>query len=75
MSRHGPRLPARVTLPSAPMMPAWHVRDALGASKQVLHLWRVRSGFPSFIRDGRDYLTSTDAIADWLRAKGVEVVR
>lgn len=75
MNRPGLRLPPRVTLPTAPMMSGWHVRDALSASKQVISLWRKHRGFPRYHREGRDFFTSTDAIADWLEARGVKVVR
>ena len=75
MNRPGIRLPERVTLPSAPMIAAWHVRDALRVSKAVLHLWRRDKGFPNYHREGRGSYTSTDAIAEWLTARGVEVVR
>lgn len=70
-----PALPSRVTLPAAPLLPGWHLRDALGVSKQNLHQWRRDKGFPPFHREGREYLTSTDAVADWLRSHGVEVRR
>ncbi|MEO9623178.1 MAG: hypothetical protein ABJF09_08960 [Qipengyuania citrea] len=75
MNRPGLRLPSRVTLPAAPLMAGWYVRDALRVSKQVLHLWRARQGFPPFHREGREFYTSTDAIAEWLEARGVKVVR
>lgn len=75
MNRPGPRLPSRVTLPAVPMVPGWHVRNALSASKQVISLWRKRHGFPPFHREGREFYTSTAAIADWLEARGVKVVR
>lgn len=75
MNRPGLRLPSRVTLPAAPLVAGWHVRDALRVSKQVLHLWRKRQGFPPFHREGRQFYTSTDALAQWLEARGVKVVR
>ena len=75
MNRPGLRLPSRVTLPTAPMLPGWHVRSALRVSKQVLHLWRKRQGFPPFHREGRDYYTDTDAVQRWLESRGVKVVR
>ncbi len=75
MNRPGLRLPSRVTLPAAPLMAGWYVRDALCVSKQVLHLWRKRQGFPAYHREGREFYTSTDAIAEWLEARGVMVVR
>ena len=75
MNRPGLRLPSRVTLPAAPLMAGWYVRDALRISKQVLHLWRKRQGFPPFHREGREFYTSTDALAQWLEARGVKVVR
>ena len=40
MNRPGLRLPSRVTLPAAPLMAGWYVRDALRVSKQVVSLWR-----------------------------------
>lgn len=69
----GPRLPARVLLPDQPMMPAWHLRTVLGASKQVLSLWRKRLGFPPTHHDGGQWYTSTAAVAEWLRGRNVEV--
>lgn len=75
MNRPGLRLPSRVTLPAAPLMAGWYVRDALRVSKQVVSLWRKRQGFPPFHREGREFYTSTDAIAEWLEARGVKVVR
>lgn len=75
MNRPGLRLSSRVTLPTAPMLPGWHVRSAVGASKQVISLWRKRQGFPPFHREGREFYTSTDAIAEWLEARGVKVKR
>ena len=75
MNRPGIRLPSRVTLPAAPVMAGWHLRDALGASKQVLHLWRRDRGFPPFHREGREFYTSTEAIAEWLTSRGVKVAR
>ena len=75
MIRPGPILPPRVTLPPDPLIPGWHLRDALGASKQVLHLWRRDQKFPPFHREGRDFYTSTDAVARWLEARGVRVTR
>ena len=74
----GPCLPARVLLPDAPVMAAWHVRMALGgASKQVVSTWRKRYGFPKSHRDGMEFFTSTAALADWLRARDcvVQIVR
>lgn len=73
--RTGLRLPSRVTLPAAPMLPGWHLRQALGVSKQVVSLWRKRQGFPPFHRDGREFYTSTDALAEWLEKRNVRVVR
>lgn len=75
MNCPGLRLPSSVTLPTAPLMAGWYVRDALRVSKQVLHLWRKRQGFPPFHREGREFYTSTDAIAEWLEARDVKVVR
>lgn len=68
----GPRLPSRVILPDQPLLPGWHLRMALGASKQRLHLWRKR-GFPKSHREGAQSYTSTAAVADWLRSRGVAV--
>ena len=75
MNRPGLRLPSRVTLPAAPMLPGWHVRNALSASKQVISLWRKNHAFPAYYREGKEFFTSTDAIAEWLEARGVKVVR
>lgn len=69
----GPRLPSRVTLPDQPMLPAWHVRMVVGASKSLLCLWRKQNGFPASHRQGVDAFTSTAALADWLRSHGVAV--
>lgn len=69
------RIPATVTLPSAPLVAGWHLREALGASKQVLHLWRRDRGFPPYHRSGRDYYTDTDAVQRWLEAQNVRVNR
>lgn len=73
--RTGLRLPARVTLPRAPLIAGWHLRQALGVSKAVLHLWRKHHGFAPFHRDGRNYFTDTDAVQRWLEARGVQVSR
>lgn len=75
MKRRGLRLQSRVTLPTAPVMAGWHVRDALQVSKARLHLWRRDCGFPTFHREGHNYYTSTTAIAEWLAARGVRVTR
>lgn len=72
-SATGPRLPQRVVLPDQPLLPAWHLREALGASKQVLCLWRSKYDFPQSHREGWTRFTSTAAVADWLRAWGTEV--
>ena len=68
-------VPHRVVLPATPLIAAWHLRQALGASKAKLHLWRRDQGFPPFHRDGRDYFTATDAVQRWLEARGVKVTR
>ena len=75
MNRPRIRLPSHVTLPTAPLMAGWHVRNCLCASKQVLSLWRKRHGFPQSHRDGRECLTPTDAVALWLEARKVKVSR
>lgn len=75
MSRRPYRLPARVRLPDAPLIGAAHLRLALGVSRSLLHLWRSDRGFPLGHREGRDVLTLTDAVAAWLRANHVEVIR
>ena len=75
MIRPGPVLRLRVVLPPDPVKPGWHLRDALGVSKQVLHLWRRDQNFPPFHREGRNFYTSTDAVARWLEARGVRVER
>ena len=75
MNRPGLCLPSRVTLPAAPMIASWHLRDALGISKQVLSLWRKHHGFPGYHREGRDCFTPTDAVAHWLCERGLKVVR
>lgn len=69
----GPRLPQSVVLPDQPLLPAWHLRHALGASRQVLHLWRSKYAFPQSHRESWSSVTSTAAVADWLREHGVEV--
>lgn len=69
-------LPARVTLPAAPLIGAAHLRIALGGvSRAVLSLWRAERGFPAGHREGREVLTLTEAVADWCRANGTEVRR
>lgn len=73
--RTGLRLPARVTLPSTPLIAGWHLRQALAVSKQVLHLWRRDQGFPPFHRSGRAYFSDTDAVERWLEARNVKVTR
>lgn len=69
----GPRLPKRVLLPDQPLLPAWHLRMVLQASKQVLSLWRSRQNFPPCHMEGTQSYTSTAAVADWLRERGVAV--
>lgn len=71
----GPQLLSRVVLPGEAVIGAAHLRDALRVSRQVLHLWRARHGFPRGHREGHDSLTLTDDVVDWLRARGVIVVR
>ena len=73
--RCGLSLPRRVTLPSTPLIAGWHLRQALGASKAKLHLWRRDQLFPPFHRDGNNYYTCTDSVARWLEERGVKVVR
>jgi hypothetical protein len=69
----GPRLPSRVLLPDQPLLPAWHLRMTLQASKQVLSLWRSRQNFPPCHMEGAQSYTSTAAVVDWLRERGVDV--
>ena len=68
-------VPSRVTLPSAPLIAGWHLRQALGVSKARLHLWRRDQKFPAYHRSGRDFFTETDAVQRWLEARGVRVTR
>lgn len=75
MNGGGLRLPSRVTLPAAPLIAGWHLRQALGVSKARLHLWRRDQLFPPYFREGRDYFTDTDAVQRWLEARGVKVTR
>ena len=70
----GPQLPARVMLPSERLIASWHLRHALKASKQVLHLWRQKHAFPPFHRDGADSFTDTNAVRQWLEARGTRVM-
>lgn len=67
------RLPQRVALPDQPVIPAWHLRMALGVSRQVLHVWRRNQAFPPACRAGMNSYCQTAAVADWLRARGVDV--
>jgi len=73
MIQSGPQVPRYVTLPDDPLIAAWHLRACLGQSRQVLHLWRSKYGFPQSHRESWSSVTSTAAVADWLRAHGVEV--
>lgn len=70
----GPQLKHRtVTLPDEHLVGSAHLRDALGISRAVVHLWRRKYAFPLGYRDGREVWTLTDAVADWLRSRDVEV--
>jgi len=72
--RRGPIvLPAAVTLPSAPVIGAAHLRDALRVSRAVIHLWRRNYGFPQSHQDGRDFYVLMDPLCAWLQAQGVKV--
>lgn len=72
----GPQLARRaVTLPSAPLIGAAHLRDCLGTSRAVLWRWRRFYGFPAGFRDGREFFTLTDHVEHWLRERAVEVQR
>lgn len=73
MNATGLHLPRRVTLPDEPLIAAWHLRACLNQSKQVLHLWRARHGFPQSHREGWSWYTSTDAVRQWLEARNVRV--
>lgn len=73
--RTGIRLPASVTLPDDPMITARNVREALGASRAVLHYWRAHHQFPGFQRVSNVTLVRTDALSDWLERFGVTVRR
>lgn len=75
MNGGGLRLPSRVTLPAAPLIAGWHLRQALGVSKARLHLWRRDQGFPPFHRDGKNYYTDTASVQRWLESRGVQVSR
>jgi hypothetical protein len=75
MSRTGIKLPGFVVLSAAPEMDAAAVREALGISRALLHLWRRDHGFPPFRRAGHDCFTSTSAIEAWLEERYVPVTR
>lgn len=57
------------------MITARNVREALGASRAVLHYWRAHHQFPGFQRVSNVTLVRTDALAAWLEARGVTVRR
>lgn len=72
--RTGPQVPRdRVFVPDSPFMGGAHLRDALGVSRAVLHLWRRHYGFPAGHRDGRDHYSRTDDVREWLEGRGVTV--
>lgn len=72
----GPGLPARIMLPTATMIECDHLAFALGGpSRQLIHYWRKRFGFPGFVRDGKKSYCVTDHIADWARSYGAKVER
>lgn len=74
--RAGPQMPRqRVALPPDDLIGAAHLRDCLGVSKALLHRWRALFGFPVSFREGRESYTLTDAVATWLKARGVLVNR
>lgn len=73
--RCGLTLPRRVVLPATPLIAGWHLRQALGVSKQVLHLWRRDQLFPPYFREGRAYYSDTDAVQRWLEERGTRVTR
>lgn len=75
MPLKGIQLPSAVSLPLEPVMRAADVRAALGVSKAVLHLWRRDRDFPRGVRSGATTLTNTDALEQWLKARGVAVAR
>lgn len=72
----GPGLPAAITLPLAAVIESDHLALVLGGpSRQLIHYWRKRFGFPSFVRDGQRSICVTDHVADWLIGRGVKVRR
>lgn len=70
-------LPSVVMLPISPTIEIGHLRIALGGlSRQLLSLWRRKYRFPESWQEGRTtWLTSTDAVSDWLRSQAVTVRR
>lgn len=67
-------LPSTVILPAAPMATASHIYSCLGASRQLVHLWR-RHGFPAGHRDGRSRWLFIDDVAAWCERHGSKVRR
>jgi len=65
------RLPATVTLPTAPGMWPGDAYRTLGISRAVAHNRRAHHNFPAAGEDGR---ISTMALAAWLAAHGVRVM-
>lgn len=70
-------LPRVVTLPLAPTIEMTHLRIAMnGASRSLISLWRKDRGFPvSWQEAEKTWISSTDAVADWLQCLGVTVRR
>ena len=64
------RLPAVVHLRTAPALPAGEVHEALGVSRQLVHVWRRNRGFPA----SEAGLLDTAAVAAFLARNGARVV-
>ena len=60
-------VPARCCLRAAPALPVADVLHALGVSRQRIHVWRKRHGFPGGPTRGE---IDTQALAIWLRDRG-----
>ena len=63
-------LPARCCLRAAPALPVADVLHALGVTRQRIHVWRKRHGFPGGSAWGE---IDTQALAIWLADRGCQI--
>lgn len=70
------KLPATITLPNDCVVELQHLLAQFGGvSRQCVHTWRKRCGFPRSFRDGCKAWFVTEDVAAWLIRRGVTVRR